>query len=278
MNKKDKFNLRVIKGRDADLNLLKQLTELDKKVFEEPYWTNYDLALSWHNKNKDVFTFLMDDNKLIGYLCILPIADKMYSRIKNDLWDTESEIIPDYIEKYKSGKIYNLYFYQVGVLPEYRGTSAKSMLFTSASLQLFNKFLHAQIPGKFLAATVTPKGEQICIDLGLKKLNTSCEECTYFEINTLSLISTIFSKKLIKEINKVKDYFFKPSPKILEYKDLYENSNTITNNNLPIETNLVDNKKVKEARFDKLDLINKSSLQNSNLTQIKDKPSLGMSL
>ena len=62
--------------------LIKEMIELDKLVFEGEDIGTFDKCKEWVGTNPDIYTVLMQDEKVIGYINFMPITDKAYNKIK----------------------------------------------------------------------------------------------------------------------------------------------------------------------------------------------------
>lgn len=57
-------------------DLIKKMIELDKLVFKGDDIGAFDKCKEWVGINPDIYTVLMADNKVIGYINFMPITDK----------------------------------------------------------------------------------------------------------------------------------------------------------------------------------------------------------
>ena len=62
--------------------LIKDMIELDKLVFNGDDIGAFNKCKEWVEINPDIYTVLMADNKVIGYINFMPITDKAYNKIK----------------------------------------------------------------------------------------------------------------------------------------------------------------------------------------------------
>lgn len=62
--------------------LIKEMVELDKLVFKDKDIGNFVKCKEWVKINPDIYTILMKDNKVIGYINFMPITDESYNKIK----------------------------------------------------------------------------------------------------------------------------------------------------------------------------------------------------
>ena len=62
--------------------LIKEMIELDKLVFKGEDIGAFDKCKEWIKSNPDIYTVLMLDNKVIGYINFMPITNEAYLLIK----------------------------------------------------------------------------------------------------------------------------------------------------------------------------------------------------
>lgn len=66
----------------VDDNLIKEMIELDKLVFKGDDIGAFNKCKKWVEINPDIYTVLMADNKVIGYINFMPITDTSYNKVK----------------------------------------------------------------------------------------------------------------------------------------------------------------------------------------------------
>ncbi|MGN0960648.1 MAG: hypothetical protein ACI4PF_00445 [Christensenellales bacterium] len=114
-------------------SLIKDMIELDKLVFKGEDIGAFDKCKEWVKINPDIYTVLMLDNKVIGYINFMPITDKAYQAIKQgklkDYELTGSEIIT-----YSSTKLLKCLFTSIVIKPEHQDTQA--------IIELWNGFIN----------------------------------------------------------------------------------------------------------------------------------------
>ena len=77
----------------VDDNLIKEMIELDKLVFKGDDIGAFNKCKEWVGINPDIYTVLMADNKVIGYINFMPITDTAYNKVKQgELKDYELSI------------------------------------------------------------------------------------------------------------------------------------------------------------------------------------------
>lgn len=100
-------------------NLIKQMIELDKLVFKGDDISDEDKCKEWVGINPDIYTVLMADNKVIGYINFMPITDITYNKVKQGkLKDYELSI--DDIVAYSSQKPLKCLFTSIVIHPDHQ--------------------------------------------------------------------------------------------------------------------------------------------------------------
>lgn len=99
--------------------LIKEMIELDKLVFKGDDIGDEDKCKEWVGINPDIYTVLMADNKVIGYINFMPITDKVYNKVKQGkLKDYELSI--DDIVAYSSHKPLKCLFTSIVIHPDHQ--------------------------------------------------------------------------------------------------------------------------------------------------------------
>ena len=88
----------------VDDNLLKQMLKLDESVYKKEDCGTFEICKEWLSINNDIYTILLLDNKVIGYINFMPISDKCYNKfisgLKKDYEINSKDIIPFSKTKY----------------------------------------------------------------------------------------------------------------------------------------------------------------------------------
>ena len=100
-------------------DLIKKMIELDKLVFKGDDIGAFDKCKEWVGINPDIYTVLMTDNKVIGYINFMPITDMTYNKVKQGkLKDYELSI--DDIVAYSSHKPLKCLFTSIVIHPDHQ--------------------------------------------------------------------------------------------------------------------------------------------------------------
>lgn len=182
-------NFKVVNGAQAKSEYLKDILELDKRVYPEKYWTNIDYITKWFLKNPEIITLLYDDKQLAGYFCYLPIKDESYMEIRKGEVFQDLTISVQNIREYEKGNIYNLYFFSIVINPKYHGTDALKYLlkgFYDTTVNLREKGVNFN---KLLADIVSSKGNKLAKTLGFTKVHDSAYDSVICENTYVNFIS-----------------------------------------------------------------------------------------
>lgn len=108
--------------------LIEDSIVLDKIVFnDECDICDIATCMEWTNKNNKLYTFLLKDNKLIGYINLMPVTDEFYNRFK-DGKTKDFEITASDIVGYEVGKPVKCIFVSIVLHPDYQKTMAVKYL------------------------------------------------------------------------------------------------------------------------------------------------------
>lgn len=130
----------------------------------------------------------MSGEKLIGYLCAIPIDNKFYNKIRAGKVTEDVKIPVNKVLNYYPGNKYNIYIFSVVIHPEYQGTSSVFFLlngFINNLLKLIKKGIEFD---KVLADAVSEKGLKIATSLGLERICNSNHSSTILETNVYTMI------------------------------------------------------------------------------------------
>ena len=154
----------------VSLDDVRQMCELDKKVFKENNQVGFDVCTSWYNKNPKIYTAITDNNKIIGYINFMPITEDSYIRIKNGSLSENSVSADDILEMKKDNSYYFL-FSSVVIDKEYQNTDAFTILITTFYKNTLNYIQKNNIKiTSIIADCVNKKMEQFVINSGFKRV------------------------------------------------------------------------------------------------------------
>ena len=99
--------------------LIKEMIELDKLVFKGDDIGAFDKCKEWVKRNPDIYTVLMADNKVIGYINFMPITDTAYNKVKQGK-RKDYELGKDDIIAYSSNKPLKCLFTSIVIHPDHQ--------------------------------------------------------------------------------------------------------------------------------------------------------------
>lgn len=107
--------------------LIKEMIELDKLVFKGDDIGDEDKCKEWVGINPDIYTVLMADNKVIGYINFMPITDESYNKIKEGKLK-DYELNTDDIISFSNCKPLKCLFTSIVVHPDHqKGLALKTL-------------------------------------------------------------------------------------------------------------------------------------------------------
>lgn len=168
-------------SKDIKENIIGDILDIESAVYEEKYRGTYESIQARYNKNKDTFILAYDKNRMVGYLCFLPITDNLYDEIiqANNLHD--DDILPEDITGFYN-KV-NLYLISIAIIPQFQDTEVIKEM-TVAFFSLLKKMREDNICiNNIIASTVTKDGEKYLKRLNFRKLKSIDDEYALYHIN-----------------------------------------------------------------------------------------------
>lgn len=100
-------------------NLIKQMIELDKLVFKGKDIGAFDRCKEWIKRNPEIYTVLMQDDKVIGYINFMPITENAYQAIKQGKLK-DYQLSSEHIIEFQSKKPLKCLFTSIVVHPDHQ--------------------------------------------------------------------------------------------------------------------------------------------------------------
>ena len=98
--------------------LIYEMIELDKPVFQGEDIGSFEKCKEWLSVNADIYTVLLYNNRVIGYINFIPIDDDIYKLFKMgriaDFQITKNDIL-----RFEKGKTFNCLFTSIVIHPEF---------------------------------------------------------------------------------------------------------------------------------------------------------------
>lgn len=155
----------------VDDGLIRQMIELDKLVYNGLDVGNYNRCKKWVEANPQIYTVLLCNEEVVGYINCMPITDRAYEKIKmgqlKDFEITNTDIV-----KFESFKRFKCYFMSIVIRPDYQSSVAIIRLWKGFINKL--KYLNISISG-IVMDCVSNMGEECAKRLlGAKFITNSC--------------------------------------------------------------------------------------------------------
>ena len=107
----------------VDDNLIKEMIEIDKLFFKGDDIAEFNRCKEWVRCNPDIYTMLMQDDKVIGYINFMPITESAHQMVlQGKLKDYQ--LTSEHIVKFQSDKPLKCYLTAIAIREEYQDTEA----------------------------------------------------------------------------------------------------------------------------------------------------------
>lgn len=151
----DKFTIET----NVNDNILKEMIELDKLVFNGEDIGDENKCREWLKRNKDIYTVLLLDGHVIAYINFMPITDTAYETIKQGKLK-DYELDKNDIIEFSSNKSLKCLFTSIVAHPDYQTEAPLVLLWRGFLNKLKN--LNVTI-SSVIADCVSEKGEKLAI-------------------------------------------------------------------------------------------------------------------
>lgn len=161
------MSFRCVFGKDVTPGMIKEAIEIDNIVYPIEYRGDYDTCLSWLEKNPDIYTMLLDNDRVIGYINAMPTREYSFNYLNEIIKEGGVEIIPEEIFSYDDPRVFGIYICSIAILPSYQDTKAIDFLLGKFFMRL-SEILGDKVNSlTFLAQVISEDGEKFCNRLGL---------------------------------------------------------------------------------------------------------------
>jgi len=107
----------------VDDNLIKEMIEIDKLFFKGDDIAEFNRCKEWVRCNPDIYTMLMQDDKVIGYINFMPITENAHQMVlQGKLKDYQ--LASEHIVQFQSNKPLKCYLTAIAIREEYQDTEA----------------------------------------------------------------------------------------------------------------------------------------------------------
>ena len=146
--------------------MIAEALELDKAYYPQQYLLTMGQCLDYFHKNDQIYTMLVDDGHVIGYLNFSPITDDKYDEIQaGDCIDTSIEG-KDIVE-YLPGKEYSGYFSSIVIDRAYRGKGYGNLLVRLLSETIADLYSQGVVFKRIIADVLNDAGAAVVRNFGL---------------------------------------------------------------------------------------------------------------
>ena len=128
--KRSSSRLKILNKVDEDI--IKKMIEIDAEVFNEEDRGTLEGCKKWVKCNPDIYTVLMYDDEVVGYINFMPITADAYIKIYNGQLK-DYELQPKDIIRFFENGTFNCLFTSIVIKPEHQDTNA--------IIELWNGFL-----------------------------------------------------------------------------------------------------------------------------------------
>jgi GNAT superfamily N-acetyltransferase len=180
--KKENKNIVVKFTEDYDIKLINDILKIDSIVYPNQLQGTFDEVASRFRANQDMFILLYDDDKLIGYLCLFPIKEKLYEEIINNDKLFDSNISCELLEQYMPLNTYRLYLISAVIVPEYQGQGLSKYLINGFYKYLLDKKKQKILFSAALSTAVTDGGEVMLKKMSFNKRKTVSKGYALYEL------------------------------------------------------------------------------------------------
>jgi hypothetical protein len=105
---------------EPSIELIKQAIDLDRLVYKNPVDVgDIDKCKSWIKKNNQIYTFLLNEDKLIGYINFMPVTETCYEDFKQGII-RDSDISSKDIVKFSNESPNKCIFISIVIHPDYQ--------------------------------------------------------------------------------------------------------------------------------------------------------------
>ena len=121
IKKTSSSKLKILNKVDDDI--IKKMIEIDAVVFKEEDRGTLEGCKKWLKCNPDIYTVLMNDDEVIGYINFMPITTDAYIKIHNGQLK-DYELQPKDIINFFENGTFNCLLTSIVIKPEYQDTNA----------------------------------------------------------------------------------------------------------------------------------------------------------
>lgn len=143
--------------------LIEQSIDLDKIVYDsEDDIVDIETCMSWKEKNDEIYTFLLCDKELVGYINFMPVTTKFYNKFKQGKTKDRKITIND-ITEFSATKPNKCILISIVINPKFQNGLALMRLSQAFKRKLMDFKQREILISGVLADCVSSMGEKCAI-------------------------------------------------------------------------------------------------------------------
>ena len=178
--------------------------KIDRVVFSEEYKEmgipdlgSPNNSIEWFRRNKQIYTMLMRNKKVIGYCNVMPLKEPAFQSILDGRL-SDGDIPAPMVRQFGQPGAYKMYFSSVAILPKHR---ENSVAFRTLRTAFFNKLLTLAQDEEiyitdFVAIALNDDGRSLCTSFGMNFLKHNESHGDVYHLNLLTHGAGSRSKEL----------------------------------------------------------------------------------
>jgi hypothetical protein len=210
LNEKNTF--RIIDLPEINYDMIKQTVGIDKLIYPETFWPNYQTCYQWFERNPHIYTLLFDEStsQIIGYINAMPLELDIYTEIENGGF-IDIDIPASKIREYDLPDFYPLYFASIAIHPSYHNTNAFRALYGGFINKLISFARNDIFISEIMSDAVSDEGKKLCRYTGMREIRKTTHNSSIFKVTLLPPALRITTKegKLLLQYYNEKYEFFK---------------------------------------------------------------------
>lgn len=169
-----------ITGGDVTLDVIAQMVEMNKLVYEPVHLSPIEQIQTWVAKNPDIYIVAIHNptNKVVGYMNLMPLRTRTLIALMNDSL-VDGSILQDDLLEYKSGREYDAYLCSVVIHPQFRNPELTLRLERALQAHIASLERRGIRIASIFAKAVTPEGRRLAEHMGYTPLNQTTTCTTY---------------------------------------------------------------------------------------------------
>ena len=197
---KEKMNPSSLKivSTGISVEMIREALMLDKKYYLPQYHLSLAQCLGYYAKNDQIYTMLLYDDHVIGYMNFSPISEEKYDEIATGK-SIDTSICAQDICSYEEDHVYSAYLSSIVIDEQYRNNGLGNLLIkilTDKIAELYDKKIFFK---RIIADVLNDAGMALARNFGLQALKTTQNNSVLFETSLmpLKMQETEYNKKIL---------------------------------------------------------------------------------